>query len=202
MKKIKIDAFNDGMIKVGLFEPNYKTMTKEFRVLYTLHHSKAYLRQEDKRKVDEEGEITSKIKVPRNGFINSRHTIEIDKAYYSVKKVDHENGTTYVYLSNYLDSMQDVVEIFKLERQSSLDEPVYISVFKKFCTISNSYSSGSSLNMASSTINLIVNYDYDLEEMDNGKLKALVNGIELKIKSMRNVDLKNQFLELVCELWE
>lgn len=202
MKRIKIDAFNDGMIKVGLFEPNYRTMIKEFRVLYTLHHSKAYLRQEDKKKVDAEGEITAKIKVPRNGFINSRHSIEIEGVYYSVKKVDHEKGTTYIYLSNYIDAMQDVVEIFKLERKSSLAEPEYVSVFKKFCTVSNSYSSGSTLNMASSILNLIVDYDYDLEEMDNGKLKALVNGKELRIKNMRNVDLKNQFLELVCELWE
>lgn len=202
MRKIKIDAFNDGMIKVGLFEPNYKTMTKEFRVLYTLHHSKAYLRQEDKKKVDEEGEITAKIKVPRNGFINTRHTIEIDSVYYSVEKVDHENGTTYVYLSNYIDKMKSVVEILKLERKSSLDEPGFVSKFKKFCTVSNSYASGSTLNMASTTINLVVDYDYSLEEMDNGNLKAIINEKELRIKSMRNVDLKNQYLELVCELWE
>lgn len=202
MRKIKIDAFNDGMIKVGLFEPNYKTMTKEFRVLYTLHHSKAYLRQADKKKVDEEGEITAKIKVPRNGFINTRHTIEIDSVYYSVEKVDHENGTTYVYLSNYIDKMKSVVEILKLERKSSLDEPGFVSKFKKFCTVSNSYSSGSTLNMASTTINLVVDYDYSLEEMDNGNLKAIINEKELRIKSMRNVDLKNQYLELVCELWE
>lgn len=196
--KLKFDTYNDGVLIGGHMFSNMVLMKKEYIKRYRLCFETMYLSHSDNDDLNVDSKISLKVRVPRMNLIDdSKDIIEINNRLYSVSRVDHGERSTYLYLSDYIDDMTDIVEVYRFSRVSSLDDITLKLINKAFCKIETKSSESA-----------IVYMDYN-DNLEMGSVSDLMLFIKndvaerkFKVKSIYNKDMKCRYLIAEVLKWE
>lgn len=208
MSKVKFQNFNDGIIFVGSYKELYDDLNnatgKEF-IKYGKLFYKLYSITEKDRYLNEDLQIDMKIKVKNNKMINSNNVISLDNKLYSISKIDKSNDrlSLFLYLANYVDELDKIIDIYILQRESSLSDPVESLYKRVFANIKNveltSNEAKVSAGAISSKIKLKFKIRYIKEFEDENfinKFKIKFNNKSFDIVNVMNIDSADKLLEI------
>lgn len=208
MSKVKFQNFNDGIIFVGNYKELYDDLNnatgKEF-IKYGKLFYKLYSITEKDRYLNEDLQIDMKIKVKNNKMINSNNVISLDNKLYSISKIDKSNDrlSLFLYLANYVDELDKIIDIYILQRESSLSDPVESLYKRVFANIKNveltSNEAKVSAGAISSKIKLKFKIRYIKEFEDENfinKFKIKFNNKSFDIVNVMNIDSADKLLEI------
>lgn len=139
MKKIRFDNYNEGLLKFGNYvekEMN-DSLIKEFIEKGKLFFSYSKIREEDKMQFDNDIKATLKIKTRYNPIINSNNIVAIDNKIFSIKFIDKNKKNLFLYLDNYVDELDRVIDIYEVKSISALEDSELILYRRVFANITN-----------------------------------------------------------------
>lgn len=139
MKKIRFDNYNEGLLKFGNYvekEMN-DSLIKEFIEKGKLFFSYSKIREEDKMQFDNDIKATLKIKTRYNPIINSNNIVVIDNKIFSIKFIDKNKKNLFLYLDNYVDELDRVIDIYEVKSISALEDSELILYRRVFANITN-----------------------------------------------------------------
>lgn len=209
MSKVKFENFNDGILFVGSYNELYDNLNnvigKEFIRCGKLFY-KLYSITEKDRYLNEDLKIDMKVKVKNNKIINSNNIISLDNKLYSISKIDKSSDrlNLFLYLANYIDELDKIIDIYILKRESSLSDPIESLYKRVFANIKNieltSNEAKISADSISSKIKLKFKIRY-IEEFEDenfiNKFKIKFNNRSFDIVNVTNIDSADKLLEIV-----
>lgn len=208
MSKINFENFNDGILFVGNYKELYDDLNnakgKEFTKCGKLFY-KLYSITEKDRYLNEGLKIDMKIKVKNNKIINSNNIISVDNKIYSISKIDKSSDrlSLFLYLADYIDELDKIIDIYVLKRESSLSDPIESLYKRVFANIKNveltSNEAKVSADSMSSKIKLKFKIRYIKEFEDENflnKFKIKFNNRSFNIVNVMNIDSADKLLEI------
>lgn len=208
MSKINFENFNDGILFVGNYKELYDDLNnakgKEFTKCGKLFY-KLYSITEKDRYLNEGLKIDMKIKVKNNKIINSNNIISVDNKLYSISKIDKSSDrlSLFLYLADYIDELDKIIDIYVLKRESSLSDPIESLYKRVFANIKNveltSNETKISADSMSSKIKLKFKIRYIKEFEDENflnKFKIKFNNRSFNIVNVMNIDSADKLLEI------
>ncbi len=139
MKKVKFDNYNEGLLKFGNYVEREMNgnLIKEFIEKGKLFFSYSKIREEDRMQFDNDIKATLKIKTRYNSIINSNNIVTIDDKIFSIKSIDKNKKNLFLYLDNYVDELDRVLDIYEVKSTSVLEDPEVILYRRVFANITN-----------------------------------------------------------------
>lgn len=139
MKKVKFDNYNEGLLKFGNYVEREMNgnLIKEFIEKGKLFFSYSKIREEDRMQFDNDIKATLKIKTRYNSIINSNNIVAIDDKIFSIKSIDKNKKNLFLYLDNYVDELDRVLDIYEVKSTSVLEDPEVILYRRVFANITN-----------------------------------------------------------------
>ncbi|MGV3152668.1 hypothetical protein [Sarcina ventriculi] len=208
MSKVKFENFNDGILFVGSYNELYDDLNniigKEF-----IRHGKLFYKlysiTEKDKYLNEDLQIDMKIKIKNNNVINTNQVINLDNKLYSISKIDKspDRLSLFLYLTDYIDELDKIIDIYMLKRTSSLSDPIESLYKRVFANIKNveltSNEAKISANVKKNKLKLKFKIKYIEGFEDNdliNKFKIKYNNKSFNIINVLNIDNANKIIEL------
>lgn len=208
MSKVKFENFNDGILFVGSYNELYDDLNnvigKEF-IRYGKLFYKLYSITEKDKYLNEDLQIDMKIKIKNNNVINTNQVISLDNKLYSISKIDKSSDrlSLFLYLTDYIDELDKIIDIYMLKRISSLSDPIESLYKRVFANIKNveltSNEAKISANVKKNKLKLKFKIKYIEGFEDNdliNKFKIKYNNKSFNIINVLNIDNANKIIEL------
>lgn len=208
MSKVKFENFNDGILFVGGYNELYDDLNnvigKEF-IRYGKLFYKLYSITEKDKYLNEDLQIDMKIKIKNNNVINTNQVISLDNKLYSISKIDKSSDrlSLFLYLTDYTDELDKIIDIYMLKRTSSLSDPIESLYKRVFANIKNveltSNEAKISANVKKNKLKLKFKIKYIEGFEDNdliNKFKIKYNNKSFNIINVLNIDNANKIIEL------
>ena len=204
MSKVKFENFNDGILFVGSYDDLNNVIGKEF-----IRHGKLFYKlysiTEKDKYLNEDLQIDMKIKIKNNNVINTNQVINLDNKLYSISKIDKSSDrlSLFLYLTDYIDELDKIIDIYMLKRTSSLSDPIeslYKRVFANIKNVELTYNEAkNSDNVKKNKLKLKFKIKYIEGFEDNdliNKFKIKYNNKSFNIINVLNIDNANKIIEL------
>lgn len=195
MNKVKFESFNDGIVFVGSYNEIHdnlgnaigKEFTKSGKLFYEL-----YSITEKDRYLNEDLQIDMKIKVKNNKMINSKNVISLDNKLYSISKIDKSKDrlSLFLYLANYVDELDKIIDIYILKRESSLSDPVESLYKRVFANIKNVELTSNEAKLNAGAISSKIKLKFKVKYLKEFEDKNFINKFKIKFNN-RNFDIVN-----------
>ncbi len=208
MSKVKFENFNDGILFVGSYKELYDDLNnvtgKEFTKCGKLFYNLYSITEKD-RYLNEDLKIDMKVKVKNNKMVNSNNIISLDNKLYSISKIDKscDRLSLFLYLTDYIDELDKIIDIYMLKRTSSLSDPIESLYKRVFANIKNveltSNEAKISANVKKNKLKLKFKIKYIEGFEDNdliNKFKIKYNNKSFNIINVLNIDNANKIIEL------
>lgn len=146
-----------------------------------------------------------KIKIKNNNVINTNQVINLDNKLYSISKIDKspDRLSLFLYLTDYIDELDKIIDIYMLKRTSSLSDPIESLYKRVFANIKNveltSNEAKISANVKKNKLKLKFKIKYIEGFEDNdliNKFKIKYNNKSFNIINVLNIDNANKIIEL------
>lgn len=203
MKKIKFDTYNDGMLKVyenkELFDSKNNAIGKELIEKNKFFFAYSSIRESDKYRLETNTDINIKVKVRRNNIITTNDLIKIDESFYAIEKVDKNSNNLFLYLKNYIDDMNKIIEIYTIVSRSSLIDPKDILLKKVFANIKSSNVENAENDSIGTSKKIKFKIKFIEELIDNNstvKYKIKFEDSFYDIKIINDIDERHEVLEI------
>ena len=133
MKKNKFESYNDGILHYGFYKEVFNSenilIKKEFAFSGKLFFKTLSIREEDRYSFDtENSKLSLKLKVRKNNIIKINHIVKVNNELYTIKNIDSDSNNLYIYLTNFEDELDRIIEFYKKENESALvgGTPTYV----------------------------------------------------------------------------
>ena len=208
MSKVKFENFNDGILFVGSYNELYDDLNNVIGKEFIRHGKlfyKLYSITEKDKYLNEDLQIDMKIKIKNNNVINTNQVISLDNKLYSISKIDKspDRLSLFLYLTDYLDELDKIIDIYMLKRTSSLSDPIESLYKRVFANIKNveltSNEAKISANVKKNKLKLKFKIKYIEGFEDNdliNKFKIKYNNKSFNIINVLNIDNANKIIEL------
>lgn len=186
MKKLRVDTYNDGVCYLlenkAFYDESGNAVRKELIQKSFFYFGNSRIREEDRVNLAEGNKETLKIKIRRNNIINSNCLIRLNEKVYNIKALDKNNRNLYLYLEDWIDEMDKIVEFYTVEvSNSALQDDREILYKKVFANVSV-------VDKVKKEIIIKTNYSTTF----NTDLKIKFGGHTYKIISIEDIDLKHE----------
>ncbi len=208
MSKVKFENFNDGILFVGSYNELYDDLNNVIGKEFIRHGKlfyKLYSITEKDKYLNEDLQIDMKIKIKNNNVINTNQVISLDNKLYSISKIDKspDRLSLFLYLTDYIDELDKIIDIYMLKRTSSLSDPIESLYKRVFANIKNveltSNEAKISANVKKNKLKLKFKIKYIEGFEDNdliNKFKIKYNNKSFNIINVLNIDNANKIIEL------
>lgn len=208
MSKVKFENFNDGILFVGSYNELYDDLNNVIGKEFIRHGKlfyKLYSITEKDKYLNEDLQIDMKIKIKNNNVINTNQVINLDNKLYSISKIDKspDRLSLFLYLTDYIDELDKIIDIYMLKRTSSLSDPIESLYKRVFANIKNVELTSSeakiSANVKKNKLKLKFKIKYIEGFEDNdliNKFKIKYNNKSFNIINVLNIDNANKIIEL------
>ena len=204
MKKIRFDIYNDGMLEVcenkEIFDSKNDAIGKELIEKNRFFFSYSNIREADKYKLDTNTTTNLKIKIRRNNLIDTNDLIKLDEKLYGIEFIDKNSNNLFLYLKDYSDELDKIIEIYEIVASDSLIEDDADILFKKvFSNIKSNLKEATENDSTQTSKNIKFKIKFINELVANNsttKYKIKFNNNFYNIKSINNIDEKNEILEI------
>lgn len=208
MSKVKFENFNDGILFVGSYNELYDDLNNVIGKEFIRHGKlfyKLYSITEKDKYLNEDLQIDMKIKIKNNNVINTNQVINLDNKLYSISKIDKSSDrlSLFLYLTDYIDELDKIIDIYILKRTSSLSDPIESLYKRVFANIKNveltSNEAKISANVKKNKLKLKFKIKYIEGFEDNdliNKFKIKYNNKSFNIINVLNIDNANKIIEL------
>ncbi len=208
MSKVKFENFNDGILFVGSYNELYDDLNNVIGKEFIRHGKlfyKLYSITEKDKYLNEDLQIDMKIKIKNNNVINTNQVINLDNKLYSISKIDKspDRLSLFLYLTDYIDELDKIIDIYMLKRTSSLSDPIESLYKRVFANIKNveltSNEAKISANVKKNKLKLKFKIKYIEGFEDNdliNKFKIKYNNKSFNIINVLNIDNANKIIEL------
>ena len=208
MSKVKFENFNDGILFVGSYNELYDDLNNVIGKEFIRHGKlfyKLYSITEKDKYLNEDLQIDMKIKIKNNNVINTNQVINLDNKLYSISKIDKspDRLSLFLYLTDYIDELDKIIDIYMLKRISSLSDPIESLYKRVFANIKNveltSNEAKISANVKKNKLKLKFKIKYIEGFEDNdliNKFKIKYNNKSFNIINVLNIDNANKIIEL------
>ena len=212
MIKQKFETYNDGLLYYGAYIESYDTdgyiKGREFTMTGKLFFNMLSIREEDRYSFDsEESKISLKIKVRKNNFIKTYHIIKINNDLYNIKNTDPDKNNIYLYLSNHVEELDRILEIYEIKETSTLEdssEVLYEKVFaniKNINSVTNSEREVAGSIKSSERLKFKIKYLKELTDINStNRFKVKFEKKFYNIKQIIDIDMLHEILEVEGEL--
>ena len=208
MSKVKFENFNDGILFVGSYNELYDDLNNVIGKEFIRHGKlfyKLYSITEKDKYLNEDLQIDMKIKIKNNNVINTNQVINLDNKLYSISKIDKspDRLSLFLYLTDYIDELDKIIDIYMLKRTSSLSDPIeslYKRVFENIKNVeltSNEAKISANVKKNKLKLKFKIKYIEGFEDNDLiNKFKIKYNNKSFNIINVLNIDNANKIIEL------
>ncbi|MGL5765655.1 MAG: phage head closure protein [Sarcina sp.] len=210
MKKIKFENYRDGIFLAGNYIEFYENdnLRKELTITGKFFFNYLSIREEDRYSLDtDNSKISLKIKVRKNNLLKTNQIIQIGEKLYTVKYIDSNQTSLFLYLTDYADELDRIIEIYETIEISTLKDPEDILFKKIFANIKNINSVTNSERETNNAIKtkerlkFKVKYLPALTEINaNNKFNIVFENKKYNITQIVDIDMKHEVLEIEGEL--
>ena len=203
MKKIKFDIYNDGMMQVSenkeIFDSNNNAIKKELIEKNRFFFSYSNIRESDKYKLDTNSTASLKVKVRINNHITSNNLITIDNKIYGIEFIDKNKNNLFLYLKDYIDELDKIIEIYSISKANSLNDPIPVLFKKVFSNIKSNLKESNENNSTQTSKNIKFKIKFIDELVKNNSTTKFEIKFEERfydIKSIVDIDEQHEILEI------
>ena len=211
MKKIKFDCYNDGMLYVGenkeLYDSNSNAIGKELIMKNRFFFSNSSIREEDRDKLNEDSKTSIKVKIKKNNVIQTTDLVKLNNKIYAINSIDFNRNNLFLYLTDYYDELDRIIEINEFKNTSALEDPQLILFKKVFSNIKNINSVTNSERVVADSVKTSerlkfkIRYLKELTEMNaSNRFSVIFENKKYNIKQIIDIDMLHEILEIEGEL--